>query len=243
MLISKTHKIDIAMIGQTINNSNVTGPYFKAGAFRTVLAKLSVGAMAATKTAKIEILQASDADGTGAKGIPSTAAQAATAEITANTKVTALTLTLATVLAAQTVTINGLVFTAHANTTTASKREFKIDGDDTADAAALAGLINDVTYGVPGVKATAALGVITLVASPAGDATITASASDTTVTIATTQAQAYVEFNENQLDKANGFIYYAVKVTSSANGVCSAEFIRNQARFSPDQKVGASAVV
>jgi len=72
------------------------------------------------------------------------------------------TITLATFAAGSTVTVNGLVFTGHASTTTVANREFTIAGDNTADAAALAVCINAATYGVPGVTATSALGVVTL---------------------------------------------------------------------------------
>lgn len=89
-------------------------------------------------------------------------------------------LTLATVLAGETVTINGLTFTAHADTTTPADREFDISGTDTQDAAELVTCINDPTYGVPGVVASSALGVITLVATnPGRDAIVITSGHDT----------------------------------------------------------------
>lgn len=77
-------------------------------------------------------------------------------------------ITLASVLAGDTVIIGGLTFTAHTDTTTVANREFDISGDDTADAAELATCINDGTYGVPGVTATSALGVVTLTRATAG---------------------------------------------------------------------------
>ncbi len=85
------------------------------------------------------------------------------------------TITLATFLATGTITINGLVFTAHASTTTVADREFSIGGTDTQDAAELVTCVNDATYGVPGVTASYVAGVVTLVA--AGGSTITVSSS------------------------------------------------------------------
>jgi hypothetical protein len=67
--------------------------------------------------------------------------------------VNATTVKLASVLPGQTVTINGLMFTAHASQTTPSKREFSIVGSDVQDAAALLGLIRDTAVGVPGIFA------------------------------------------------------------------------------------------
>lgn len=227
-------KIDIGLIGQTINNSNASGAFHKASDFRRALGVLMCGALAATKTCKLELMEATDAAGTSA-----TLLAGATATITANTNVTELTLALATVLNTQTVTINGITFTAHTDTTTAADREFAIDGDDTADAAALAGLINDATYGVPGVTATAATGTITLKATDPGKTLITASASHATVTIATTKALAYVEFDGLQL--SDGFTHIGCKVTSTGNGICAVVLLRADERDVIAQKVAASA--
>ena len=61
------------------------------------------------------------------------------------------TLTLATVLAAETLILDGLTFTAHATVTTASSREFSISGNDTADALELESVLSDGTYGTPNI--------------------------------------------------------------------------------------------
>ncbi len=236
-------KIDVGLVSQALDNTNATGKYHSLKDYRSALAILSGGAMAATKTTKIELLQAKDAAGTEAKGIPTTADQEATAEITANALVTELTVTLASVLADETITINGLVFTAHATVTTPANREFSISGDDTADAAELVTCINDATYGVPGVTASNAGAVITLVSTDPGETVITAASTDATFTIATTKAQAFVEVLSTLLDKINGFTHIAVKVTTTATSNVAVVLARGNARFTPDQKVGASAIV
>ncbi len=82
--------------------------------------------------------------------------------------------TMTSVTNGTTVIINGVVFTAHTNTTTPASRQFKIDGDDTADAVALAGLINNPVYGIRGMTAVAASGTITLTYD--GDIVITGTA-------------------------------------------------------------------
>jgi len=83
-------------------------------------------------------------------------------------------ITLASVTNSQTVVINGIVFTAHTNTTTMSTKTFSISGDDTADAAELASIINSPIYGLSGFTATAAVGVITLAYN--GDIVVTGTA-------------------------------------------------------------------
>jgi len=240
--ISAEVKFDIGLVSQALNNSNATGRYYRMDKWRRAVAKLNVAAMEATKTAKVEFLQATDGAGTGAKGIPSTAGQLAMAEITANTKVTEATLTLATVLVGDAVTINGLTFTAAA-VADLPNRVFAQGGDDTADAASLVLAINHATAGVPGITATSNLGVVTLKSTEPGETLITITDAAATITPATTQAQAFVELDAAQLDTANGFEYIAAKVTTTANTVVNVDLIRDLGRFSPDQKVGASAVV
>ena len=75
-----------------------------------------------------------------------------------------LTLKLDSVQIGQTVTINGITFTAYEETTP-KNREFSVAGDNTADATELAGLINNSTYGTPGVTATVKDNIITLASS------------------------------------------------------------------------------
>lgn len=243
--ISEDVKLDVGLVSQALNNTNATGKYHPVKDYHRICAVLNGGAMAATKTTKVELLQAKDNAGTDAKGIPSTAGQLATAEITANALVTECTVTLATFLAGGTITINGLVFTAHATTTTKANREFSIAGSDTEDAVELVSCINDPTYGVPGVKASNAAGVVTLVSEEPGEVVITVSSSpdDGTCVKATTKAQAFVEIDTRQLDKKNGFSHVAAKVTTTANSNVAVALLRGNARYTPVQKVGASAVV
>ncbi len=227
-------KIDTGLASQALNNTNATGRYFPRAGFHKVIAILQGGAMAATKTTKVEFLQAQDASGTGAKGIPSDVAQAAVAEITANTNVTEATIDTTNGANTNTVTINDVVFT-QAAATDATKREFQ-------NAAGLVTCINDPTYGVSGASASADGAVVTVQAKPAGGAvfTITGHAN---FTIATTQAQAYVEVENFSLDHANGFTHLAVKVTTTANTVVSAAVLRGYSRDHVTQKVGAGAAV
>lgn len=230
-------KFDVAVVPQALNNTNVTGRYFSMADSERALALLLGGAMAATKTSKVEFLQATDELGSGSKAVASSAAT-----VTANTLVTEATLALATVLAADAVTINGLTFTAHATVTTKASRQFSISGNDSADADELVSCINDATYGVPNVFAVNSAGTITL-RSTDGKTTISITSPASTITAATTKEQAYSELNAADLDTANGFIYIAVKVTTTANSVVGAALLRSGNRHSPTQAVGASAVL
>lgn len=97
------------------------------------------------------------------------------------------TVTLLAVTNGDTVTINGLLYTATTGAK-ANNTEFSVDGDDTVDAADLVDSINnDTRVGtVPsGVVATSALGVVTITAAEAGifGNTITLAETGTTITI------------------------------------------------------------
>jgi len=227
-------KIDIGLVSQALNNTNATGKYHPLAEFRSLLAVLSGGAMAVDKTTKLELMQAKNAAALDAKVLD----PAAEALITANVKVTELTITLATVLNGETIIINGLTFTAHTDTTDETLRQFSISGNDTADAAELATCINDPTYGVPGVTATAAAAVITLTSTIPGATLLTVTSEDATFTIATTKAQAYVDIEGLALDA--DFTHIAAKVTTTANSHVAVVLIRYHSRKLITQKMGAN---
>ena len=231
----KRAKVDIGLVPQALNNDNSpsTGKYFPMHMFNKALFWLLGGAMAAEKMTKIEIWQAKDANGTDAEAITN-----AEATITANTAVTAAKLTLSSsVQAGDTVTINGVVFTAAADAN-AAKQKFAVGTND-ACAASLAEVINAAGLGI---KATSSSGVVTVVAEDDATITITASASDR-ITVATTEAEAFVEVDVGSLDLANGFEYVAAEVSTTANTVVSVTLIRGDARFEPGQDVAASKSV
>lgn len=229
-------KIDIGLAPVSLATTNATGEYFCLADYRKGLAVLQVAAMAATKTAKLEVYEATNAGAGSAQLLPS-----ATVTITANALVASMTLTLATCLNTHTVVINGLTFTAHTDTTTVADREFSISGNDTADAAELVICINDPTYGVPGCTASSALGVVTLISTVPGAVVFTVTETGATITLATLHAQAYIELDA--LSLTANFTHVACKVTTDATIVVAAMLLRGGQRKEIAQKVGASASV
>jgi len=232
-LLSERNKLDIALNSVSLNGA-ATGAYHSLANYGKALYIASLGAMAAAATSALQVMQAKDALGTSAKVITNN-----TATITANTGVTSATLTLATVTVGQSVTINGLTYTAAA-AADLPNRVFNQAGDDTADAASLAAAINHSTAGVPGVKAVSAAAVITLTAKEPGEYTITITAAAATITAATVSAIGYVECDASFLDINNGFTHVALRVTNSAAIVTGAVLERGEARYSPVQMVAAS---
>lgn len=100
------------------------------------------------------------------------------------------TLTLVSVLNTNTVTINGVVYTAHTNTQ--ANDQFDISGSDDADAAALCLAINNsTTAGSAAIVATVATNVVTVKARRGGIAgnLITVAVSAATVTISGSQTR------------------------------------------------------
>jgi hypothetical protein len=242
--LSEDIKLDVALTPQSLNG-NDTGEYFDLSKYRRGLFILNCGDIVDTETVKMEILQAKDADATGAKALADIDDDDddddVVATITGPVNATEVTLALDTVVNEDEVTINGLTFTAETDTTTEADREFAINGSDTENAAELVKCINDETYGVPGVTATSAAAVVTLKATDPGETLITIEDAATTITPAVTVAQSYIDIQTALLD--TDFTHVAAKVTTESASVVGVVLARYGARHMPEQKVGASSLV
>ena len=234
-LLSEAQKIDIAMTSASLNGAG-TGEYFSMDKYGKSLFVVEIGAMAAGVTSALQVMQASDKAGTGAKVITNNAAT-----ITANTNVASALLTSALVhVAGDTYTVNGLTFTAAAADVPGT-RTYAIGANATASTLNLATKINDATVGVPGVTATAAVGVLTLTATEPGEVAITLAASAGAVGVpSTVRAIGYVECDASFLDDINSFTHVALRVTNSAAAQTGAVLLRGHGRFNPEQKVAAA---
>ena len=228
------NKVDQALLAADIASTTSTSKYYNLQDHRIVAFPFKVNGMALTNTVVAQLVQATDAAGTGSKNVTG-----ATCTITANSNVQGATVTLATFTAGSVIVINGLTFTGHASTTTVANREFDISGTDTADAAELVTCINDETYGVPGVTATSALGVVTLTPTDPGGESISVTGVATIGVAATTEAIGYLEIEANQLDTANLFNHVAVSLTTNATLHCQADCIRDRSRYTPEQQFAA----
>jgi hypothetical protein len=142
------------------------------------------------------------------------------------------------VAADDTVTINGLVFTAKTSATLAS-RFFDQSGSDTADAASLVAGVNDADYGVPGVFASNSSGVVTL-RSTDGETTITATETGSSIAVATLTAIGIVDLKHFAL--SNGYTHIAAKVTTDSTQVVGVTLVRGSPRGHVTQSVAAVAI-
>jgi hypothetical protein len=223
-------KIDTGLKAQALNNTNAIGQYFSMKGHKRALFVLSGGAMAVTKTTKIEVFEAKDAAGTDAQAITDLAAI-----ITANIKATEATLTLALVVATDVVTINGVEFTAVADASEDhAAKTFSVKSSNATCAVDLAACIN---ANFSDLVAEAADAVVVLKAVDPGEAYVTASTLDSTITVATVQALAYAEIDEEDLSP--DYAYVAAKLTTTANTVVAAVLLREPDYIPPTQFLAA----
>lgn len=239
--LSEVAKLDVGLAAQSSLNGAATGAYYLMADYRRAVAVLHVGAMAAGKTAKIEVLQAIDAAGTSAATIPpAPAAAEAEATITANTKVTAAKVTCAAVQAADKITVNGVEMTAAAAADHTSN-EFKADGTDNTETAT--GLAAAIKACVPGITASANQAVVTIESAVPGEELITITDAAATMTPATLSAQATVEVDVSKLAHKDGYGYVATRVTTTAAMPVAVTLLRGDARYSPVQQVAKGVLV
>lgn len=223
------------LIPQALNNTNVTGRYVKADIGRRLRATLAGAAMATTKTTKLEILQATAADGTGAKAITG-----ATATITSEAEVVECTVDVTSSDTGDIVTINGIAYTDAAAD--------DIPAREYSNAAGLVLCVNNAAVGVPGVAAVAATNVVTFYPDQddqknIGPITLVCTDVAGTLVETTTKAQAIIDLDFSKLDLANDFFYIAAKVTTTANTVVAVIFDFYDLRHSPLWLTGAEATV
>lgn len=228
-------KVDIHLSTTSIASTTVTGEYLSVSDYRTICSSGNIGPMAAGNTVVFQLTQAIDRNGTSVKNI-----SGATCTATANTNVNELKVTLTTVSAGDTLTVNGLVFTAHATTTTVANREFSVAGTDTNDAVNLVTCLNDPVYGVPNIDAENTANVITISAFEDLGASVTAVSSAGTMVVATEGAEAYLEISTDLLDIENGFSWVGISVTTNATITVGCAAGRARARYSPLQSFAAT---
>ena len=234
--ISERTKLDVALVPQTITNTTATGKWFPMAGFHRACFHLLVGAIAASKHVILQIWEGKTSLGTSGALLP-----LATCQVDANTLVSKATITTSTVLAADYVDVNSLRFTAHGSVTDVTLRQFSCATGNNETAAQLAICLNDPTWGVLGLVATAASAVVTLEALEPGETLVSTVTSGATLVLATTEASAFVEC-EN-LDLLAGFDHVAAHIDSSATGICSVSLLREARNDPPAQAVGASEVL
>jgi hypothetical protein len=195
-LIENMH-ISVPLTATSLSNTNTTGQYVPTANVSRLLAVLFGGAAAATKTWKLELLEATDAGGTGAAAI-----SGATATGTANTLVKKATIATGSIANTDIVTVNGVAFTKAAATSGASFA----DADDLATAIG--------TYCV-GLSATNSTGTVTVVAADGYAITVSKTEVAGTITLATVESVTVVEVYNEAFDVTTTHVAPKVSVTGA----------------------------
>ena len=227
-------KIDTAVGADNYSITNTTGPYFNMEQFNEAHFTLSVGALAATKKAKIEIYQAKDAAGTDAEIVKDVAGDNIVAEVTANEKVQSVTIALAATGALDTVTINGVTYTR--DTKSVANKKFTTAAD----------LKECIDEHQPELKATVATTNVTVEYADTGMGTVTVSREDVggTITLSTNSAIVLASMMREYMKSNDGFTHLAAKITTDGVSKMAVQLYRgNTARYAPIQASGASVMV
>jgi hypothetical protein len=240
-MLHEAVKVDLAIV--PVSTASVTSRYFSVAGFRSLLFVVIVGALTAVQTCAVQLKRAMDAAGTSAEAI--TGALATISNTTANVIAGAVeaTITITSAVATNAVVVNGLTFTAVANGSTPDEtnREFEVGADDTGTATNLKGILNHAIYGVPGVNASSAAGVVTLKATDPGFATIDVTGVASKFVPAIVSGLALVEVELSDLNESDGteWTHVGITVTNTGATLTGAVLLRGGGRYGIKQYAGA----
>ena len=241
--ISEDVKIDIA-IAPVQATSSLTTPYFSLAKYDRALFVVAISptdAASIVGTSILTLYQAKDASAaTSAVAIAST-----TAILSTGTKVAEFTLTPASVSAGNTFSITGydingdarteLTYTATAAASAGASTGYVFNISETAAGTGIvsnvctnvAAILNDATYGVPGLYASASSTNVTCRAVEVGENMFTLTSNNTTnMTLATTKLMGMVEINAASLTTSSNFTHVAMNIANSVSAWTSAIVIR-----------------
>jgi hypothetical protein len=220
---------ETAIVPQSIDDSNVTGHYYSIAGVRRVLLVGLGGAAAATKTFKVEALEATDVDGTSAASVDS-------ATGTANTKVKKATVALAAVGTDDTVTVTAYLGSTAVETATYTKAS-SADADanefDDADE-----LCTQITADFDHVSAADSTTNAVITADEGYTITVTSTDDGGTVTVATNEWTVVLELQESDLDVDAPYI--APKITATGDGIYGCLMVLEKELLPVTQAVAAS---
>jgi len=236
--ISEHTKTDVAIAPQSLASAATTSDWFSMDGFHDAAFHFSASSMASSKTVKVQLSEARSSTGLGAQVIT-----ASTAAIVASIGVAESRVEFTSkVVDGHNITINTLTFTGTTTslTNTLASRTFSVRLAGTTRSAYAAtqftSLINNPTFGVPGVTATAGTtGNLILTATTAGSIAITAAstAGSTGITVWASRSQAIAETSVNKMTMNTGYKYLKAVLTTDATIVAGMTLIRSRAAKEP----------
>jgi len=230
--LKETLHVSVPLVATSMNNTNETGQYIPIDRCSRLLAILHGGAAVATKSWKLELLEATDNAGTGAAAITS-----ATATGTANTKVKKATVALDSAANTDTVTVTAYVGSTVAETATYTKAasanaaENKFDNADE--------LCTQITADFEHVSAADSTTNAIIAADDGYTITVAGANVAGEVTVATNESVTVVEVYNGELESDTTHV--APKVTVTGNGVYGVIFVQEMKDL-PDAQGNLSAV-
>ena len=249
-LMSEELKADVALPYQILATPapGVTSRYYRMHGHCKATFIADIDTLALAEAVVLEIWE--DLINTGATGAAiGGLAPTATCTVVANTLATVITVTVGVVQVGDTVTINGVVFTAAAAPVHATQVFDQSSGVAATIATDLAACINNavsqglLTLGTGGAGVTVAddlAAVLTLTITEAGASTLTVVSSNAArLAIATVQAIAYIEVEDTALSAADSWV--ALNMVGPATAHATVACIRGGPRYEPAvQQVAAS---
>jgi len=245
--IVEATKVDCAVYPQ-VGATSLTGEWFNMTRYAKALFVAQVWGQHDGDDVTLAVYEATDATGTSESQL------GATLTMAQGVNLTMCTVTFASIDVDDTIVITpstftgqgaltagtALTFTAKASETISS-RYFDQSGTDTATATSFAAVVNDATYGVPGVLATAASAVVTLTMTEPGDGTYTIVESDTVKSAVEDYIQqAHFEVAVQDLDRDNDFTHVGARFASIETDVrTTCQLIRATAGYQPVGQVSA----
>jgi len=245
--IAESTKVDCAVYPQ-VGATSLTGEWFRMTTFAKALFVAQVWGQHDGDDVTLAVYEATDATGSGESQL------GATITMAQGVNITMCTATMASVSVDDTIIITpstftgqgaltagtALTFTAKAAESLAN-RQFNQASTDTACATSLAACINDATYGIPGVLATANAAVVTLTMDEPGDGTFTIVESHTTrIAVEDYIQQAHFEVAVQDMDRDNNFTHVGARFASIETDVrTTCQIIRAIAGYQPVGQVSA----
>jgi len=244
-MISEKYDIRTAIYPQSVSSAGTTSIYFNLAKHGKATFIWDIAPTGLTMTSTGLVYQATDEAGTDAASITATSTVVyATSNLTQAT----ITPSISAGETNATVDINGLTFTAQTAgvTSTASSRQFTgSTANVSTTITALAAIVNDDTYGVPGVRAYAGSAALTLyldedpnkyLADGYEGLAITSS-NTTDLTIGASHMQGIIEIEDSKLTLSSNFTHVAINVINVSANYTSAVIIRGESRYKASEVV------
>ena len=233
-MLSEELKINAAIYPRSVSSDGTTSIYFDLSQSEGASFVWDVVQTLLTATSTGLVYQATDEDGTNAATITATST---VLYMTSNLTQATITPSISAGETNATVTINGLIFTAQTAgvTSTASSRQFTGSTANISDTiTALAAAINDVGYGVPGVRAVGGSATCTIKRDEGSNANLPidydgislTSSLSTDLTCAGLHMQGVIEIQSNKLTLSSNFTHVALNVINVSANYTSAVVIR-----------------